>query len=510
MPTSLNDLILQSPGTLGLNTQNKDKVQDPQYSTQANNCVIGRNGLMEARKGFARLNSSAATGTPTLDVVYSYILDDGTEKYISCGGNKIWSGKTSLADETGGLTVTDDNWQFQTYKGEVFGYNGTDAPIYWNGVAAAFLTIASKGTANGIVNSSWHLAAWGRSWVGDTTSLTQINYSDLLVPEDFTGGSSGTVDLDTVWPGSNDVIVCGAAHNNNLVLFCEKSIVIYSGADDVTNFYLNEVITSNGCVARDSVQTVGNDLFYLANDGVRSLARTVIQDNMPMAEISADIRDDIIDSINAETGNKIRSTYNEKEGFYAITFPTVGKTYVCDVRLASQGKFRWTTWDATIYSLCSSNRGTDEMYAGLAGGFYSQYTGYNDTNTSTGAVDANYTVTYRSGWVDSGLNTAKAVWKRAVWYISSLISRQIIITWAFDFEETENSHALSVEGGAASVYGTAVYGVDIYGSKASRKPISVPLSKTGSIIRLGFQSVVDGGNFSFNKIDLFAKLGHKR
>ena len=509
MPARLNNLVLQSPGTMGLNTQDADNVQDPRLCLQANNCIISKNGLMESRKGTLKTNASAATGTPTLDVVYSYVQDDGSEFLISTGGNKIWTGKTALADDTGGLTVTADDWQFQTYKGEVFGYQSGHAPIFWDGVAATFATIASKGTSAGIVNSSWHLAAFGRSWVGDTTSLTTILYSDLLIPEDFTGGSSGSVDLDTVWPHSNDTITTCAVHNNNLIVFCERSIIIYSGADDVTSFYLLETIASNGCVARDSVQTVGNDIFYLANDGVRSLARTVIQDNMPMAEISKDIRDDIITSINAATLSTVRSTYNEKEGFYLINFPG-DKTYVCDVRLAEQNIFRWTTWTADIYGVATSYRGSDELYMGLNGGFLSEYSVYYDTNTTTGVVDQAYTLTYRSGWIDTGVQSAKSIWKKAVWYVSSLIDIQITTTWAYDFEDEENSYTKAVTGGTEPLYGTAVYGTDAYGSAYKKQKISVPLSKTGSIIKLGFQSVVRNGKFAFNKIDLFNKSGNIR
>ena len=263
----LRSITLQSPGTLGLNTQDSDDVQDPRFCTQAVNCVIAKNGLLESRKGFGKLNGSAATGTPTLDVVYSLIKNDGTEVIVSAGGNKLWSGTTSLADETGALTVTVDNWQFQNYAGEVFGYNGTDAPVYWDGAAAAFLTIASKGTAAGVVASGVHLSAYGRSWVVDTTTISQINYSDLLVPEDFNGGSSGTIDLNVVWPYSNDEIIALAAHNNNLIIFCKKSIVIYANANNINNIYLVEVIKDIGCIARDSVQNIGDDILFLSKDG---------------------------------------------------------------------------------------------------------------------------------------------------------------------------------------------------------------------------------------------------
>jgi hypothetical protein len=499
---------------MGLNTQDTERVQEAHFATEALNCVISKNGTLEARKGFARTNATAATGTPILDVVYSYVDDDGTEILISAGGNKLWSGTTSLTDKTAALTVTNDNWQFQTYKGEVFGYNGVDAPVYKSG-SGNFATIASKGSAAGVVISSWHLSAFGRSWVGDPTSKTLIRYSDLLVPEDFTNGSAGSVDLDTVWPYSNDTITRAVVHNNNLVIFCERSIVIYSGADDVTSFYLLETIADNGCVARDSIQTIGNDLFYLANDGVRALSRTIIQDNMPLSEISKDIRDEMIVTIQAADLSKTRSSYNEHHGFYIINFVKAAdvylKTYVCDVRRASEGIFRWTTFDSPIYSLATSYKPTDELYAGLAGGFLSEYTGYNDTDTSDGSVDATYIVKYRSGWIDSGLKSIKSVWKKAVWYVTSKITVQLTTTWGFDFSTSENSLTKSLAGGSAPKYGDSVkYGSAKYGALFSNQQIKVPLSKTGSVIRLGFQSVVDGGQFSFNKIDLFAKQGRMK
>ena len=508
--TSLRSITLQSPGTLGLNTQDKDDVQDPRYCTQATNCVISRNGLLESRQGAARTNATAATGTPTLDVVYSYVQNDGTEIIVSAGGNKLWSGTTSLADETGALTVTDDNWQFQNYAGEVFGYNGTDAPIYWDGAAATFATIASKGTAAGIVSSKCHLSAFGRSWVVDTTTVSQINYSDLLVPEDFTNGSAGTIDLNTVWPYSNDTITCLAAHNNNLIIFCEKSIVIYGNADNINNIFLVEVIRDIGCIARDSVQNVGDDIFFLSNDGVRSLGRTILQDNMPQKEISASIRDDMIDTINSETSmDAVRSTYNEKQGFYLINFPSEKITYVCDVRTDQP---RWTTWDTQLYGVETSKAATDELYFGLAGGFVARYTtDYYDTDTSDGSLDQTYVMKYRSAWFDPGFQTGKSIWKKMVWYIASLANFQAVTTWSFDFDDSdEYSEAKSVTGAAPPVYGTATYGTATYGGDYIKNRYTFNMKGVGSLIRTGFQATVGGGKFAFNKIDLFMKLGRIR
>lgn len=514
MASGLIPIVLDSPGTMGLNTQDSDKTQDHRFATLAENCVISKNGLIESRKGAGRLNGTAATGAPDIDVVYSYVKDDGTEIIVSTGGNKIWTGTTSLTDKTGTLTVTADDWHFQTYKGEVFGYQSGHAPIYYDGGAGAFVVLSGKGTAAGLVNSKLHLAAWGRSWVVDVTNLSLIKYSDLLVPEAFTGGSSGTLDLDTVWPGSNDTITALAAFNNSLVVFGERSVVVFNNGNDVTNLSVASTTDSLnviGCIARDSVQQVGNDLFYLSNDGVRSLSRTVIQDNLPLGEISAPIRDDMIASINTATAGsklgKIRSTYNEQEGFYAINFPG-DKVYICDVRLAGQGIYRWTTWTGDFFGLATGK--DDALYIGLDSGYLAQYADYYDTDTSDGDADLSYVMKFKTGWIDVGSNAGESIWKKAVLYIASLINLQATLLWALDYSETEKSATKAVTGDTVPVYGTAVYGTAKYGGNFQKQRLNYTLNNTGSVIRLGFQSVVMGGKFAFNKIDLFMKAGRIR
>jgi hypothetical protein len=509
--TPLIPITLQSPGTLGLNTQSENRAQDPRYCTRALNCVIAETGLLESRQGTARTNTTAATGTPIMDVVFSYVEDDGTEHIVSAGGNKLWVGTTTLTDKTGALTVTSDDWQFQNYAGEVFGYNGVDAPVYWDGGAGNFLTIASKAGAAGVVASKTHLSAYGRSWVVDPTTPSLIKYSDLLSPHIFSGGSSGSIDMNTVWPYSNDTITCLAAHNNYLIIFCEKSIIVYSSANDVTNIALTEVIKDIGCVARDSVQNVGDDLFFLANDGVRSLSRTILQDNMPQMEISREIRDDLISEINGAVMGKVRSTYNEKQGFYVLAFVRTGDEssfqYVCDVRRSSENLYRWTTWLANAYALETSRAATDELYFGLAGGFIATYSGYNDTNTSTGNIDKTYPVIYRSAWTDAG-ESFLLIWKKVVFYIASLANISTVVTWSYDFKTTgEHSNTKSITGAGLSVYGTAVYGTDPYSGAYSANAYTYPIDGAGSIVRIGFQAVVDGGKFAFNRIVLFFKRG---
>ena len=75
------------------------------------------------------------------------------------------------------------------------------------------------------------LAAFGKLWVTDIVGNKHTVYwSDTLNGHAWTGGATGSLKLTTVWPTGYDEVVSLAVHNNFLVIFGKKSILVYSGA----------------------------------------------------------------------------------------------------------------------------------------------------------------------------------------------------------------------------------------------------------------------------------------
>jgi len=89
--------------------------------------------------------------------------------------------------------------------------------VYWTG-AGNFALVSAHAGAAGIVQGTACLGAFGRMWVVDPDETT-LRYSDLLVPEDFTNGSAGSIDLYTVWIVGDDRIVGLGVHSQQLVHF---------------------------------------------------------------------------------------------------------------------------------------------------------------------------------------------------------------------------------------------------------------------------------------------------
>lgn len=554
--TGLASIILQSPGTLGLNTQAKDDVQDQRFCTIADNCIIDRSGRLAARNGWAKINSVAATGAPELDVVHSYLNSSGTEQIVSTGANKIWTGSTTLTDSTGSLTITADLWQFANFAGNVVGFQNLHEPIWWDGTgnfeylvdqhtawtANTAVTTSSYvrpttrnghyyqcttgGTTHATTEPVWPttdgqtivdntatwtcrsipkgnacLSAFGRIWTIDADGKT-VHYSDLLIPYIYHGGSAGSINLQSVWTGGQDTIIALSVHNNNLIIFCNKSIVIYSSADNVSNIALADVINATGCIARDSVQDIGVDLLFLSSGGVRSLGRTVIQSSLPMTDVSYNVREDLALSISGETVSLIRSTYNERLGIYLLVFPTTNELYCFNVSAIQQNIVRITTWSSiNPTTVCTRKNGN--LIFGFPAGFLGIYSTYQDNGTA-------YILSYKSGWIDVGLNTNKAIWKEMIAYFGSELDVSSNILWSFDFSSMERSLAKTVSGGDVSEYGIAEYGIAEYGSQTASQTIKYPLSGTGSVIRVGISASINNGNIAFNKIELYFKSGKNK
>lgn len=560
--TRASPISLQSPGSLGLNTEDQDDVLDHRYATTAYNCVLSRNGRIESREGWVALNSASLPGNPTIDVVHSYVSDSGTEVLVSAGGNKVFTGDTVLTDSTGSLAVTEDNWQFQNAQGNCYGVQSLHEPIFWNGsgdfeylvdqnTAWAASTVKAAGdlviptTRNGyyyecttanttndtegepawsttlggtttetdgvvwttrqIPQSNVALTAYGRLWLSDDTT---IYYSDLLIPSSFdTGGttdvgSAGKIDLNTVWVTSNDSIVALSVHNNFLIILCKKSVIVYSGIDNITNLALSEVIENIGCMARDTVQSIGQDLLWLSEEGVRSLGRTILQNNMPLSTISEKVRSSIVsDSSSYDDLSDVRSAYNERKGMYIITMPKNGLVYVFDVRLISKQVIRPFIWNS-INPYGAVTRRNGDLIFGMKSGKLGRYSGYLDNGLT-------YLMDYKSGWIDPGSNGMELIWKNMRFYIYSSYSLNVAGTWDYDFQTTESSQAKSLVplAGSVSEYNIAEYGVDEYGYGESTVEVNFNLTGTGELIKIGFEAKINNGKVGVNKVTLKAKRG---
>lgn len=509
----LAPISLVSPGSYGLNKQNDAALLGPEWATEALNAVFDISGRLTARKGWNPVTTTPMTGTPVVDVIHEYIREDGTRSIVSAGGNKIWSGVTAPGDITGTATITiGDNWQFFNFNDKCIGVQQGEQPIISSGGSFADL-VASSGTAP---QGNCGLGAFGRVWIAHSDKQT-IKYSNLLDETGYAAGSSGSIDMSSVWPNGMDEIVALAAYNGSLVVFGKNTIIFYRdivGAKlgiDPSALYVSDTIVGTGCVARDTVQQIDNgDILFLSANGVQSLQRLIQERSNPIDNISKNIRDYFLAFVGQETASEMRSLYAPKEGFYLLILPTSQRVFCFDTRYRLQdGTYRVTEWSTRIKAGVRSNDNTVYLSLAHLGGRIGSYGGYNDRTAADAATS--YDFRYLSGWLDLGEEAAsyiKILKTINGTVLSGVAGNTISILWDFDFQNQFDSFNITFNtAGTAGEWGIGEWGIMEWGGGASLQRFNVPASGSGQFIKVGVQVPIDQNTFVLQQMNLYAKIG---
>ena len=503
MAQQLQNITVAAPGFAGLNTQDSPIGVDPSFAAIADNCVIDKLGRIGARKGWEAVSSNGAAvlgSSRGVESVFEYVKRDGTKIVFSAGNNKIFTGTTTLAEVTlpAGYTITANNWKVVSFNNDVYFYQSGHVPLRSVAGSTTLVTVTNGGHTSPSGNEI--LGAYGRLWTADVVGNNYTVYwSDLLVGNHWHGGSSGSLDLTLVWPTGFDEVVALAAHNNFLIIFGKKSIVVYSGAASPASMTLTDTVEGVGCIARDSVQHTGTDILFLSETGVRSFGRTIQEKSMPMRDISKNVRTDLLSLIPLQT-NAIKSLYSSEEAFYLLTLPDSNTVYCFDMRRQLEdGSNRVTTW-SSMYPLSFVSLEGGEIYIGISSGIV-KYNGYMD-----GAVK--YEMRYFSNPMDFGNTSNLKFLKKFNLTIIGGQNTPTTLNWGYDYTASYTKQAFTFASSNIAEYGIAEY--DTTGEYTSSILINTPKVNTsgnGEVVTIGIEAEVNGAAFSIQKIDIHALLG---
>ena len=510
MAQQLQNITVAAPGFAGLNTQDSPIGVDPSFAAVADNCVIDKLGRIGARKGWEAVstNGSSVLGSSRgIEMVYEFIDNSGDKVVVSAGNNKLFTGTTTLTDATPtGYTPTANNWKAVTLNDHVYLFQRDHEYVLGTDHGGSFVLEehSAHSHATGTPpEANEVLAAYGRLWAADITGNKHTVYwSDTLNGHHWTGGTSGSLDVTTVWPTGFDEITALAAHNGFLIIFGKKSILVYSGASSPASMTLTDTVEGVGCIARDSVQHTGTDIIFLSDSGVRSFGRTVQEKSMPMRDISKNVRNDINKAILAQT-NPIKSVYSEDEAFYLLSFSESNLVYCFDMRgpLDESGAHRVTTWTA-IDPLSFAVLEDGSIYIGKDSGIV-KYSGYVDGTAS-------YQLSYFSNPLDFGNAANLKFLKKFNLTLISSPTTPVTLNWGYDYTDSYTKQAFTFAGTAANV---AEYGVSEYNTTAeytSGTTIQTPKvnsSGSGEVVAIGLEAQINNAEFSIQKIDIHALLG---
>jgi len=516
MAQAIQTFSISAPGFYGLNTQDSPLDLAAGFALVATNCVIDQYGRIGSRKGWTKVNSSSGNlGANDVGVIHELVQTDGTLTVLFAGNNKLFKLDTSnavteLTYGGGGTapTITASNWQCASLNGITYFFQtGHDPLIYDPAVSTTtYRRVSEKsGYAGTVPSANLAISAFGRLWVASTASdKTTVTFSDLLTGHIWTGGTSGSLNVNQIWPNGADEVQALAAHNGFLFIFGKRQILVYQGATSPSTMTLYDTIGGIGCLGRDTVQTTSSDVIFLSNSGVRSLMRTIQEKSAPERDLSKNVRNDLMTSVAAQTLSNIKSVYSEREGFYLLTMPANQSVYCFDTKVMLQdGSSRVTTWDSIAPTAFLSRRNGD-LYLGK-NGYIGTHAGYLDDTS-------NYRMLYYTNNADLGNPNQTSILKKISVVVIGGKNQTMTVKWGFDFRANYLSATRSITSQSIAEYGTAEYGANAttiayYSNGVALNTLTVPATGNGKVVQTGYESDINGNQLSIQKIEIQAKNG---
>jgi len=502
-----------APGSLGLNTKQAALDLGPAWATDIKNAVIATDGTIAARKGWVKTFDTPLTGTPDVKAIHEYIDSTGTSRIIFAAGNKIYENENNPVDVTGTIpTPTGDDWKFVTFNNKCLGVQKNHCLIVKEDGGDFEEVDTDK-----VCSSPYEiLSAWGRVWLVSSDKQT-IAYSDLLQEDTYTGGSSGVLNMQTVWSEGSDEIVALAEFNNLLVVMGKRQVVLFQGGEDPNNeLAIVDIINNVGCIARDSVQNLGADVLFLSEDGVISVARNLDTGSLPISNVTDNVSNSFSLIVRSENPDDIKSVYDVENGFYLVTFPTSNRVYYLSFRyLTDQNR---ETEDITVKARISKPRITfwtditptafhytqDGRILLGKEGLIGRYDGYLDNGEE-------YDFEMKTGWFsgEGEIGTTKKIFKQASHVIRAGFSVVLVFEWYYDYQAVGyGSGVKEIEANAApSEYGIAEYGLSEYTANNFVSTLVYNMSGSGKTFRLGYKARINGSNLELQRTELFMKTG---
>lgn len=497
---------LNLPAFKGLNRQAAASLLGPEWATRLEESVIDHNNRVAARRGFQEITETAVAQ----DFVrqFEFVKRDGTKELIASTDAAIYKSTNnglSWSDVTGSVTVTDGNWAFHNFNDKVVGFQKGHAPIVYSGTS--FSAIADANAPQGGVG----LSAFGRLWCVGNDGTT-LRYCALLNEADWSGSDTGFLDLLNTWPGADSAVAL-AAFNSALIVFGERNIIFFTDGQgsvlgiDPLEAYVADSFAGVGCIARDSLQQVDGDLWFLSRSGLMSLGRLVTEKSNPLENLSRNVQDMLGNAILSVDPQKIEAVYSPLHRFYLLTLPTPtgGQTFVFDTRgKLEDGSARCAgVWQSMVpRAIC--RRTNEDLLFTLPGasGKVGRY---------AGAVQPGgaYQFTWESGWIDFDAGGHLKMLKRfgATFFMDRTAG--VTFKWAYDFTDTFNTANVEFQnvGGNSAEWGEAEWGVSEWAGGVNLRDARVPGKGTGVYLKLGVDTQIENTTFAIQNAELFAKIG---
>ena len=271
--------------------------------------------------------SRRLVGVTNTGEIYSY-TSSGTRSADLFGGT-AWSSLPSK-----GTQVTINNL-------DIIAVDGTGNVVKkWDGTGSV-ADLGGTPPEGSIVTT--HLA---RLWMNDKTDIDRLHYSPTSDPETWNGlGDSGAIDIG-IGDGDTDGITAFAPYKGDLIVFKRNRIYRVIGNTPET-FQIVKISDSIGCVGPNALADIdGNDLVFISDRGIHSIAATDTFGDFKQNFLSADIQTSFNDDWSKTRRPFIQARYlpNQNVVALAVTDESINSTtnlMMWFYHIEARAWFRW-------------------------------------------------------------------------------------------------------------------------------------------------------------------------
>lgn len=269
----------------------------PEQCPLLTDAVIDITGEWSSRRGTAYLGGTIGSGSTIRGLGYYRALGLAADFAVACSDTHIYYNNAGVWTQLGSQAFAGTDHAYIVQGGQGQGTTIQDDKLYvvtggdlyrWNGTVWADLSSpeTAKTAPRNISYLCWHtgrLVAAGpniKTRTADTAAVPDAIYiSDVLDVQNW-----GTTTYDTqirVGGGDGaDITAVTSWKDFNLAVFKRHSTWVVNADPQfaISDMPVQKVSDNVGCIAHHSAVQVGNDVVFLADDGVRSLSQVLASD----------------------------------------------------------------------------------------------------------------------------------------------------------------------------------------------------------------------------------------
>jgi hypothetical protein len=290
---------------------NAGVVQVP-FLVDAENCIFSLDGGLDKPPGTTKLNSSALdSGAAIMGIVDFWVqgtAGTATQKRVIHVGTRIRKDDADgnfVSIKAGLVSGAVPNYATFDDLLIIASNANADVPLSYDGTTLQNLAGSPPNFSFSVKHKNFHFAA------GVDANPSTLYYCSQLDPEDWSGGTSGSIQID---PDDGDRITGLISHKNELWVFKgpnKGSIHRITGTNN-TDWGRTTFVEGVGAVWQNSIFHFGDDIGFLWSDGsIRSLSATDAYGDFAAASLTTPIQPWITAHLNF---NKLKEIWAVEDG----------------------------------------------------------------------------------------------------------------------------------------------------------------------------------------------------